>query len=109
MGNKVNLEGVRVTDANAVEADGGFKTDGLIQASQIRPGDLATNLTIRTLESLKPIVIYSTNLQQLDPRAGNYVQIKGQDGIILHNLPTSDPVNTDQIWNDAGTLKVSAG
>lgn len=24
-------------------------------------------------------------------------------------LPTSDPVNAGQLWNDSGTLKVSAG
>jgi len=29
--------------------------------------------------------------------------------IVFNNLPTSDPVNAGQLWNDAGTLKVSAG
>ena len=29
--------------------------------------------------------------------------------VILPNLPTSDPVVAGQLWNDAGTLKVSAG
>jgi len=28
---------------------------------------------------------------------------------VFPNLPTSDPVNAGQLWNDAGTLKVSAG
>jgi len=27
----------------------------------------------------------------------------------LSNLPTSDPSNAGQLWNDSGTLKVSAG
>lgn len=32
------------------------------------------------------------------------------DGVIkLANLPTSDPAVADQLWNDAGVLKVSAG
>lgn len=29
--------------------------------------------------------------------------------IVLSNLPTSDPTNAGQLWNDSGTLKVSAG
>ena len=29
--------------------------------------------------------------------------------VIFSGLPTSDPVAAGQLWNDAGTLKVSAG
>jgi hypothetical protein len=29
--------------------------------------------------------------------------------IMMANLPTSDPSNAGQLWNDSGTLKVSAG
>ena len=29
--------------------------------------------------------------------------------VMLRNLPTSDPTNAGQLWNDSGTLKVSAG
>ena len=29
--------------------------------------------------------------------------------VIFSNLPTTDPVNAGQLWNDGGTLKVSAG
>ena len=29
--------------------------------------------------------------------------------VVLPNLPTSDPTNAGQLWNDSGTLKVSAG
>ena len=29
--------------------------------------------------------------------------------IIISGLPTSDPLVAGQLWNDAGTLKVSAG
>lgn len=29
--------------------------------------------------------------------------------VLLPNLPTSDPNNAGQLWNDSGTLKVSAG
>jgi hypothetical protein len=34
----------------------------------------------------------------------------GRDGLILlQNLPTADPVVTGALWNDGGTLKISAG
>lgn len=29
--------------------------------------------------------------------------------LFSHGIPTSDPVNAGQIWNDSGTLKISAG
>jgi hypothetical protein len=29
--------------------------------------------------------------------------------VVLPDLPTSDPAVAGQLWNDAGTLKVSAG
>ena len=32
-----------------------------------------------------------------------------EGGIYMPNLPTSDPTSADQLWNDSGTLKVSAG
>ena len=38
------------------------------------------------------------------------VDIESVGGVvILSNLPTSDPTNAGQLWNDSGTLKVSAG
>jgi len=33
----------------------------------------------------------------------------GVGTVILQNLPTSDPGSAGQLWNDAGTLKVSGG
>lgn len=29
--------------------------------------------------------------------------------VVLTDLPTSDPAETGQLWNDGGTVKVSAG
>lgn len=31
------------------------------------------------------------------------------DVVIFSGLPTADPVVAGQLWNDAGTIKVSAG
>lgn len=33
----------------------------------------------------------------------------GTTVVVFKNLPTSDPTNAGQLWNDSGTLKVSAG
>lgn len=35
--------------------------------------------------------------------------ISSLGAIIFGNLPTSDPANPGQLWNDVGTVKVSAG
>ena len=31
------------------------------------------------------------------------------DVVMMANLPTSDPSNAGQLWNDSNTLKISAG
>ena len=46
-----------------------------------------------------------------------YVQLDGSEvstkiltqKVIMSNLPTSDPSNAGQLYNDSGVLKVSAG
>ena len=43
----------------------------------------------------------------------NNLYSTGSDGsnnvVVFANLPTSDPTNAGQLWNDSGTLKISAG
>lgn len=43
----------------------------------------------------------------------NNLTVSGSAGgtsvVMMRGLPTSDPSNVDQLWNDGGTLKVSAG
>ena len=46
-----------------------------------------------------------------------YIQLDGSEvstkiltqKVMIPNLPTSDPSNAGQLWNDSGTLKISAG
>ena len=46
-----------------------------------------------------------------------YIQLDGGDvstivntiKVMMPNLPTSDPSTAGQLWNDSGTLKISAG
>ena len=40
--------------------------------------------------------------------AGSTFTINGQV-VIMSNLPTADPTNAGQLWNNAGALAVSAG
>jgi hypothetical protein len=44
----------------------------------------------------------------LDASGTGAIQMLTQK-VIMANLPTSDPTNAGQLWNDSGTLKVSAG
>ena len=72
------------------------------------------DLNIRNLADDKDIT-----LQSDDGSGGvtSYVQLDGSDvstkiltqKVIMSNLPTSDPNNAGQLYNDSGTLKISAG
>ena len=49
-------------------------------------------------------------------KSDDSAQVTVEDGltvngtvVMLSNLPTSNPNNAGQLWNDSGTLKVSAG
>lgn len=44
----------------------------------------------------------------LDNNSTNIFDVRN-NGVLLPNLPTSDPVNAGQLWLDGTTLKVSAG
>jgi hypothetical protein len=35
--------------------------------------------------------------------------ILNKSALVFPNLPTSDPINAGQLYNDAGTLKISLG
>ena len=37
------------------------------------------------------------------------LRVKGDGNILMPSLPTADPVIAGALWNDSGTLKVSAG
>lgn len=37
------------------------------------------------------------------------ISLNATTSMVISNLPTSDPINAGQLWNDSGTLKVSAG
>ena len=42
------------------------------------------------------------------PASDYALKVSGKD-IIFQDLPTSDPGSANQLWNDSGTLKISAG
>jgi hypothetical protein len=66
------------------------------------------HLENHTADSLPNIDLFSRKLYNPD---GTTVAIDyGSNGAVkLPNLPTSDPAVANQLWNDAGTLKISAG
>ena len=72
------------------------------------------NLTIGNRADDKDIIFQSD-----DGSGGttDYIQLDGSEvstkiltqKVIMSNLPTSDPSNAGQLYNDSGVLKVSAG
>jgi len=60
--------------------------------------------------------VIDSNLVVDNIRSGDSVQVTIEDGltvngtvVMLSNLPTSNPNNAGQLWNDSGTLKISQG
>ena len=58
--------------------------------------------------------IYLTAEGKIDLESEEYIELNSEvrmvgDVVMIENLPTIDPVNSGQLWNDGGTLKVSAG
>jgi len=70
----------------------------------------ATNPTVGPRKSDWDTGIGSAADDQLSLIAGGVEGIRVANGNIqLKNLPTSDPSTADQLWNDSGTVKISAG
>ena len=60
--------------------------------------------------------VISSDLVVNTIKSDDSAQVTVEDGltvngavVMLSNLPTSNPNNAGQLWNDSGTLKVSAG
>ena len=43
------------------------------------------------------------------PDSNGEVMVNDSGKVMVSDLPTSDPNNAGQLWNDGGTLKISAG
>lgn len=61
-----------------------------------------------TRVSTENVTISNVGVTALDLSASNQLSCTGTE-ISFPNLPTSDPAVAGDLWNDAGTLKVSAG
>ena len=90
-----------VDDASRVTHAG---VSGNTTATNHKIGDAITPYTISE-------VIDMVNVSNLFTRDGTtfHDQTQTTNSIMVNDLPTTDPVNAGQLWNDAGTLKVSAG
>ena len=52
----------------------------------------------------------STTKRNIDlPDDNGTLMINNSGKVMATDLPTSDPGNTGQLWNDGGTVKISAG
>lgn len=104
------------------------ESDNKVQKFQIMFNDTLSNSPLLTLygpdDSDNPntfkfsyndssVVEFKPNKILLRPNSATSVDVsRDSDGntvIILSDLPTSDPSIVGQLWNDSGTLKISAG
>jgi hypothetical protein len=102
-------------DAGGIVIETGFATDGASGDIDIRvdPNDLSGGDVFISAGSA---VTSGTNgsVQILDG-SGHSIEMNPSGMfllggvVILDSLPTADPANLGQVWNDTGTLKVSAG
>lgn len=98
-----------VVHNNRVEVTGGDLTVS---------GNITTNTGVVTGDSIETTGV-SINDNKIRSRASNTnleLDAQGTGAVVLQtikiymaNLPTSDPLSAGQLWNDSGTLKVSAG
>ena len=110
---KFNKQTLYPDSVEAIFGDGSdlkIKHDGT--TSEIR--NTEGNLKIRNFADDKDIIF------ETDDGSGStttYLQLDGSEvstkiltqKVIMSNLPTSDPGNSGQLWNDNGTLKISVG
>jgi hypothetical protein len=113
---KFNLDGFSVDENNVCTANGGF----VGEVTGNLTGNLIGDVTQATTEVLDvyggSIEMYSTGLSgsvaigvgSAPTAATGEIVISG-DFLKLPSLPTSDPLSAGQLWNDSGTLKISAG
>lgn len=92
---------LNVDDASKVSHNG---FSGTTTSTNNKVGDAITNYTISE-------VVGMVNVSNLFTRDGTTFHDQSQtaNSIMVNDLPTTDPLNAGQLWNDAGTLKVSAG
>jgi hypothetical protein len=101
MGNKANWEGVAISDENMVTAEGGFRTGESGAGTGIDIG-ASSKIYEETDDNLRILANSSIELGT----AGNVV-IDGLSGMVIKNLPTTNPGGSNIIWSDSGTLKVT--
>jgi hypothetical protein len=75
-------------------------------------GSIASDSSITTLGNISGSNVIATSTIQGSLLLGSALAISNQFGDTLvnfTNLPTSDPSLSGQLWNDSGSLKISAG
>jgi len=101
------LNDVTITTGDDIELNAGDDVD--ISAEE--------NVNITSVDYMDLISednIYLTAEGKIDLEADDYIELNSEvrmigEVIMAENLPTIDPVNAGQLWNDNGTLKISAG
>jgi hypothetical protein len=81
-----------------------ISSDGDTEGNTVLRADSAGNVGIAVPDA-------SAIASQLEVRGTGITatHLEATQSVVFNNLPSSDPANAGQLWNDAGTLKISAG
>jgi hypothetical protein len=112
-GNWIQLTSLQniVDSADGVAVSGELKigdmvisSDGSASGNTVLRADSAGNVGIAVPDA-------STIASQLEVSGTGITatHLETTQSVVFNNLPSSDPANAGQLWNDAGTLKISAG
>lgn len=114
-----DVEVMSVDNSGNIACDGGVGSKGLevigsVDINGISMSQRSTSPFSNVIYSDHPITIESnggdiTLTTESDDKIVLADEVEINDVVIMSALPTSDPVNAGQLWNDSGTLKVSAG
>ena len=101
------LNDFKINTGDDIELNAGDDID-LIAAENINMEAVDT-IYVETQDKL-----YLTAEGKIDLESEEYIELNSEvrmigEVVMVGNLPTTDPVNAGQLWNDNGTLKVSAG
>lgn len=108
----LSLPDVRTNDISARSSTLRVRSaDGTNQVSVSNSGlSLANQLSVPSIKSSSFFYIYTAASAEAFRLGNSLLTITPPSGVLsIPGLPTTDPAAVDRIWNDGGTLRISAG
>lgn len=98
-----------IETSETITAGKGFSTESSSNLGDVTCGSISSLTTgstsIETGESLS----LESGTSGIDLNGGSNNGVFFGSDVFMGTLPTSNPANAGQLWNDSGTVKISAG